>query len=68
MPDIWTLEQDVLMWAWTYLQNLATMVFIVEAVMQMYHMHQDILGASIDENLPCQRESGNFHDSFSLDE
>lgn len=40
--------------------------FSFVAVVRGYHIYKDIWDAEIDEELPCEREVGNRHDSFAV--
>ena len=40
--------------------------FCVESCVRGYHIYKDIWEASIGEELPCQRESGNRADPFAV--
>ena len=40
--------------------------FTIEAMIRGYHIYRDIWSAVFDEELPCQRETGNISDPFAV--
>ena len=40
--------------------------FTVEAMVRGYHIYKDVWAASLGEELPCQRESGNHADAYAV--
>ena len=38
--------------------------FTIEAMIRGYHIYRDIRSAVLDEELPCQRETGNISNPF----
>ena len=40
--------------------------FTVEAMIRGYHVYKDIWNSVLDEELPCQRETGNTSDPFAV--
>ena len=45
---------------------MAEAMFTVDAIVREYHVYQDLWDASVGEQLPCEREQANYHDSFAV--
>ena len=50
----------------SWLAEMATDTFSIEAIVRGYHVKQDSWDAAIGEQLPCKREPGNYKDPFTV--
>jgi len=48
------------------LERVGRHSFTIASVVRGYHIYQDIWVPTIDEELSCEREIGNSHDTFAV--